>query len=120
MHQGEIRRHVTEVTDRPAVLSAIAEYDRLGQASFLKKYGFGKSRGYILRYEGHDYDSKAIAGVAFGIQHKTSPLRAATDEIHGGVKPREAGGVLKALGFEIVEMAIAGLSVKLKPDSYPE
>jgi hypothetical protein len=87
-------------------------------AGFLKKYGFGKSRGYILRYEGHDYDSKAIAGVAFGIQHKTSPLRPGTGEIHGGVKPREAGGVLKTLGFEIVE--IAGLSVKLKQDSSPE
>jgi len=118
MRQGEIRRHVTELTDRSAVLSAIAEYDQLRQESFLKKYRFGKSTGYILRYEGHDYDSKAIAGVAFGIQHKTSPLRPGTGEIHGGVKPHEAGGVLMTLGFEIV--GIDGLPVKLKQDSSTE
>jgi hypothetical protein len=74
MPKSEIRRHVTELTDRAAVLSAIAEYDRLGQKSFLGKYVFGPSTGYVLREGGRDYDSKAIAAVAFGIQHKTAPL----------------------------------------------
>jgi hypothetical protein len=112
MHQAEIRRHVTELTDAAAVLSAIAEYEQLRQASFLKKHGFRKSTGYILRQEGHDYDSKAIAGVAFGIQHKTTPLRSGRGEIHGGIKPHEAGGVLMTLGFVIV--GIDGLPVQIK------
>jgi 5-methylcytosine-specific restriction enzyme A len=117
MHQGEIRRHVTELTDHAAVLSAITEYDRLSQASFLSKHGFRKSTRYILRYEGHDYDSKAIAGVAFGIQHKTSPLRPGTGEIHGGVKTHEAAGVLMTLGFGIV--GIDRHPVKPKHDLSP-
>jgi len=85
------KRRVTELTDRAAVLSVVAEHDQVGQGSFLKKYGFGEATDYVLRYEGHDYDSKAIAGVAFGIQHKTTPLRPGKGEFHGGKCPYEAG-----------------------------
>jgi hypothetical protein len=108
-----MRRHVTELTERAAVLAAIAECDSLGRESFRRKYGFGPSTGYILRHEDLDYDSKAIAAVAFGIQHKTTPLIATGgNEIHGGIKPREAGGVLIALGYVIVGRD--GQVVKLK------
>lgn len=48
------------------VLDAIAEYDRLGQTKFLKKYDFGESLEYRLVYGGKFYESKAIAGVAHG------------------------------------------------------
>lgn len=48
------------------VLSAISEFDELGREAFLKKYGFGKSRGYFLEHNGNRYDSKAIAGAAHG------------------------------------------------------
>ncbi|UOT04494.1 hypothetical protein MPY17_01615 [Rhodococcus opacus] len=51
---------------RPAVLQAIAEYDELGQAEFLRRRGFGESRNFRLVYGGRFYDSKAIAGVAHG------------------------------------------------------
>ncbi|RWP07138.1 MAG: hypothetical protein EOQ97_19480, partial [Mesorhizobium sp.] len=50
--------------DRSAVLSAIEEYDRLGEALFLSTYGFRQSRSYWLLYEGQRYASKALLGVA--------------------------------------------------------
>jgi hypothetical protein len=96
-----VRRHVNELTDPAAVLAAIAECRDLGREKFLRKYGYGWSRGYALVYEDREYDSKAIAGVAFGIQHKTEPLNAEHDGNHGGMKSGQAGAVLKALDFEI-------------------
>jgi 5-methylcytosine-specific restriction protein A len=47
-----------------AVRQAIAKFDRLGRREFLTRYGFGQARDYILIYNGHSYDNKAIAGVA--------------------------------------------------------
>jgi 5-methylcytosine-specific restriction enzyme A len=44
-----------------AVVKAIEEFDQLGRDSFLKKYGFGRARGYVLQKDGHSYDSKAIS-----------------------------------------------------------
>lgn len=49
------------------VLAAIAEYDKLGQVEFLRKYSFGQSSKFRLVHHGRLYDSKAIAGVAHGI-----------------------------------------------------
>jgi 5-methylcytosine-specific restriction protein A len=49
---------------RPAVLAAIEEHGRLGREDFLRRYGFGPARDYRLLFEGREYDSKAIAGVA--------------------------------------------------------
>ena len=46
------------------VLSAINEFEILGEEYFLKNYGFGKSRSYFLLYNKKFYPSKAIAGVA--------------------------------------------------------
>ena len=51
---------------RDGVLTAIEEFDRLGRAAFLDKYGFGEARSYYLVHEGKQYDSKAIVGVAHG------------------------------------------------------
>ena len=56
------------LTSRHAVLEAIAECDRVGQETFLKKYGFHPARSYFLVHDGRRYDSKAIAGVAHGYQ----------------------------------------------------
>ena len=57
-----------ELTDPNAVLEALNEFDRLGRVDFLKAYGFGAHRGYVVVHDGKTYDSKAIAGVAFGYQ----------------------------------------------------
>lgn len=68
---------LSDITDRRAVLSAIAEFDELGRDRFLAKYGFGRSRGYWLVHDGKRYDSKAIVGAAHGyMQGTTGPLSA--------------------------------------------
>lgn len=83
---------------REAVLSAIAEYDRLGEHRFLKTYGFERSRSYWLVYNGSDYVSKAIVGAA---HQYTQPGATA-------LKARDFGGgkstvqrLLENLGFHI-------------------
>ncbi|WP_072022266.1 HNH endonuclease [Zavarzinella formosa] len=64
---------LAEITSRNAVLDAIKEYDRIGQSAFLKGYGFGESRMYVLEFEGRQYDSKAIIGVARKYQYPDRP-----------------------------------------------
>jgi 5-methylcytosine-specific restriction protein A len=51
---------------RPAVLDAIAEFDRLGREEFLATYRFGHALTYFIEHDGKLYDSKAIAGYAHG------------------------------------------------------
>ncbi|WP_397519219.1 hypothetical protein [Rhodococcus pyridinivorans] len=51
---------------RSAVLSAIEEFDTLGQEEFLRRRGYAEARNFRLVYRGRFYDSKAIAGVAHG------------------------------------------------------
>jgi 5-methylcytosine-specific restriction enzyme A len=84
----------------PAVLSAIAEFDELRRDGFLKKYGFGRSRGYFINYRGQPYDSKAIAGAAHGYIGKgLKSLRAS--EFSGGDKT--VAKRLRELGFSVSE-----------------
>ena len=89
-----------DLTSRDAVLEAIGEFDRLGQAAFLAKYGYGPSRRYLLVQDGNEYDVKAIAGAAHGFQF---PERGALkhDEFTSGlgtVVPK-----LRSLGFDVVD-----------------
>ena len=89
---------ISELSDPGAVISAIREHDELGRERFLEKHGFGPARRYYLVHDGRNYDSKAIAGVAYGYQYPDrEPLRAA--EFSGGeahVRP-----VLERMGFEV-------------------
>jgi hypothetical protein len=55
---------LSDLSSTAAVLSAIEEFDRLGQERFLELYGFAAAREYLLLFKGRKYDSKAIAGVA--------------------------------------------------------
>jgi 5-methylcytosine-specific restriction protein A len=80
-----------------AVRQTIAEFDQLGQESFLSTYGYGKARGYFLVHNGQPYDSKAIAGVAHQYLHGRAALKA--DELSGG--DHAAAGPLRELGFDI-------------------
>lgn len=90
-----MKRITTELTRR-AVLSAIGEYDAIGQDAFLAKYGFGPARTYRLWHEGRSYDSKAIVGAAFGyLPGRSAPLR--YDEFSGGLV--QVVPVLERLGF---------------------
>ena len=70
-----------DVDSRFAVLKAMAEYRDLGQNPFLLKYGFGKAKEYRILFEGIEYDSKAIVGVAHKYQFG-KPLT--SKEFNGG------------------------------------
>jgi len=92
---------LSELTSRDAILSAIHEYDTLGQEAFLQKYGYGRSREYLLEYDGKSYDSKAIVGAAYGIQHPTEgPLK--HNDFSGGLARIEP--VLQRLGFRLSKL----------------
>lgn len=81
---------------RADVVKAIEEYDQLGQDGFLDKYGFGRATAYLLIRNGRSYDSKAIAGVAYGF---ATGVPLASREFSGGV--HGAAGVLRKLGFDV-------------------
>lgn len=86
-----------------AVQAALDEFVRLGRTAFLARYGFGKSRDFMVRdaKTGQLCDSKAIIGAAFGHQFpEEGPLKAA--DFSGGeatVVPK-----LQRLGFEVVRI----------------
>jgi putative restriction endonuclease len=95
---------LSDLTERSAVVQAIAEYDALGRERFLEKYGFGPARRFYLRHSGRLYDSKAVVGAAHGFQHPAEgPLRAA-DFSGGDATERRK---LEDLGFS-VEVVDAG------------
>lgn len=88
-----------ELTDPEAVRKAIREFDRVGRAAFLEHNHFHEALRYFVVADGKEYDSKAIVGVAYGIQHPShGPLK--PDQFNGG-KPVLA--VLRRLGFEVVD-----------------
>jgi hypothetical protein len=57
---------LSDLTSSQVVKQALDEFDRIGRDAFLSKYGFGQAREYYLRRDNRLYDSKAIAGAAFG------------------------------------------------------
>lgn len=82
-----------------AVHAALREFDELGREAFLAKYGFRQARKFFLLHEGREYDSKAVAGAAYGHLPGGTPLRAS--EFSGGES--HIVGVLRALGFTVVD-----------------
>lgn len=86
-----------------AVQAALDEFVRLGRSTFLERYGFGKSRDYLVRNpsSGDLCDSKAVVGAAFGYQFPAEgPLK--PGDFSGGeatVVPK-----LQSLGFEVVKI----------------
>ena len=81
---------------RDAVIAAITEFDTIGRAAFLARYGFAPAARFLLTYGGGEYDSKALLGAAYG--HATgTPL--AANEFSGGTAG--AAGVLRRLGFDV-------------------
>jgi hypothetical protein len=84
-----------------AVQLALDEFSTLGRTAFLSKYGFGKSRDFLVQNpkNGQLCDSKAIVGAAYGFQYPgEGPLK--PSEFSGGeatVVPK-----LQALGFQVV------------------
>jgi hypothetical protein len=90
-----------ELNSAEAVRSAMREFTRLGRTEFLRKYGFGRARTYMLRDPdtGDLFDSKAIVGAAYGFQFPDrGPLRA--EDFSGGEETVERK--LTELGFEVI------------------
>lgn len=99
---GEIMREYKSafraLRSRRAVFKAMAEWDALGQDAFLRLYGFEPADSYVLRHAGKAYASKAIVGVAFGLQYpeKGVPPAGAFSSGKG-----HASGFLARLGFQV-------------------
>jgi len=92
-----------DIDDPKAIHAAMAEFDRLGQAGFLEKYGFHKAREYLLRdgASGRLYDSKAIVGAAHGYAFpERGPLT--PKDFCGG--RTTVAALLDGLGFEVVRV----------------
>lgn len=83
---------------RDGVLKAMAEFEELGHDAFLERYGFGPSTGYTLVYQGRQYDSKAIVGVAHKFDRPSEGVLGPKG-LSGGKDG--AAGRLKALDFEV-------------------
>ena len=86
------------IRNRESILKAIEEYDRLGRDGFLEQYGYGQARNYFLVHEGRQYDSKAIAGVAYGYENPTEGPMTAADFSGGAATVKDW---LEELGFEV-------------------
>lgn len=86
-----------------AVQAALDEFAALGRSAFLERYGFGKSRDFLVKNPatGQLCDSKAVVGAAHGFQYPDQgPLKPA--DFSGGeatVVPK-----LQSLGFEVVRI----------------
>lgn len=94
---------ISKLKSPAPVLAAMKEFDTVGRTYFLEKYGFGKSREYMLRdpATGKLYDSKAIVGAAYGFAFPDeSPLRA--EDFSGGEATIER--TLADLGFSVVRV----------------
>lgn len=91
---------ISDLTSPTAVKQAIKECDFIGRAGFLRKYGFVAAQEYVLRYRGQAYDSKAIAGVAHGLQNpELGALK--PNEFSGGIASGAAATRIFDLGFEV-------------------
>lgn len=79
-----------------SVLKAMAECDDLGSEEFLRRHGFAPAQLYKVTHAGHEYDSKAIVGVAHGYATGNKLI---ASEFFGG--QRTVVRTLEALGFSI-------------------
>lgn len=95
-----MKRALSELTSASAVQAALDEFFALGREGFLKRYGFGRSRNYVVvdPLTGREADSKAIAAVALGKQYPDSqPLR--SSDFSGG--DATVASRLQAMGFVV-------------------
>lgn len=104
---------LSDIKSKQPVLDAIAEFNRLGGDQFLKKYGFGHARSYLLVHDGQKYDSKAIVGAAHGYARPDlGPLKA--EEFNGGEVPVKRK--LERLGFRIEVDDLSASAIALTSD----
>jgi hypothetical protein len=80
------------------VMSAIGEYDRLGDHDFFARFGFAPTTTYDLLVDGKTYPPKAILGAAYEL---ATGDRLASSDFEGGRSG--AVKVLTGLGFAVQE-----------------
>ncbi len=106
---------LSDIDRREYVLQAMAECDLLGRAVFNAKYGYHQAVRYVLVFEGRQYDSKAILGVAhqfIGPGAKPLPPSAFSGGLGTVVKR------LSELDFEVIELDTDGVtSIHSEPGS---
>lgn len=86
-----------------SIQRALDQFHQLGRTAFLERYGYGKSRDYLVRdpLTSELCDSKAIVGAAFGLEFPNEgPL--APSDFSGGEATVVA--VLQRLGFQTVKI----------------
>ncbi len=90
------------LTNPAAVKDAIAECQRMGRNKFLEHYGgFQHSKKYTLLCGGEEFDSKAIAAVAYRYQYPHEPPLTPKSNCRGGKNSGQAGWALARLGFTV-------------------
>lgn len=90
-------------SDPEAVRIAVREFDELGRTAFLEKYGFARSKSYMLRDEstGNLYDARAVLGAAYGYAFPDiGPL--STSDVPADEADTQR--TLSELGFEVVRV----------------
>jgi hypothetical protein len=107
---------------RDDVLGAIAMCDHLGVGRFLTAYGYAPSRRYVVRYAGRSYPSKAILGVAAGMNaYEFSGGAAHTGRVLGRLGFSVRRGTPRGLDPELAELAeLAAEGFEYEPPSVPE
>jgi hypothetical protein len=98
---------------RRSVLAAIAEFDREGRDRTLARHGFRRALDYVVVHEGKEYDSKALYGIAYGIEYpQEAPIR--DRGLSGGVAVTRK---LEALGFTIKRLRFPADAALTRPDA---
>jgi len=86
-----------------AIEAAMDEFDAIDLEGFKSQYGFGTPQKYWVKRPGNEklYPAKAIVGVSHGHVPGGVPLKAS--DFYGGQGEQAANGILRKLGYEIVE-----------------
>lgn len=92
---------IGELSQRQAVLDAIAECGQRGQRGFLAEHHFGFNIKYFVQHDGALYPAKAVAGVAYGYQFPAAG-GLSSGQLSGG--EAAANAALRALGFTVVAL----------------
>ena len=89
----------SDINSRRAILDAVEEFDRVGRAAFLERYGFRKAVSYFLEIHGRQYDSKAVVGVAHKYQFPAEGALSSA-EFSGGAATVQTK--LEGMGFRVI------------------
>jgi len=102
---------IEDVT-RESVIKALAEFDRVGEHTFLGDYGYTHDSAHALVVLGRAYDPLAIVGAAHGFLADGGVPLPASDLLGGA---QRALRHLEALGFIVRPMSAGQLHVAPRP-----